>query len=205
MTFDLKAAREICIKLGLKYPARSLIDQEYQCSLAAEMLPAALDEIEQQNAYIEQLSKQCQAFIHDEEIHGWIQAHHYIETIRSCKLLDVAKKWHAAYRKAQNSNLVRKQLCEQKDECISEQAKRIAELENSLGISAIETRDFQIIVRKQHAALKKLGQAKRERGKALVEERARFNVAMKVVPLNTNFPNSDHKKAREQLRREGLL
>lgn len=129
MTFDLKAAREICIKLGLKYPAQSLIDQEYQCSLAAEMLPTALDEIEQQNAYIEQLSKQCQAFIHDEEIHGWIRDHHYFEKIRSCQLLDTAKKWHAAYRKAQNSNLVRKRLCEQKDEYISEQAKRIAELE----------------------------------------------------------------------------
>jgi hypothetical protein len=25
MTFDLKAAREICIKLGLKYPAQSLM------------------------------------------------------------------------------------------------------------------------------------------------------------------------------------
>lgn len=185
MTFDLKAAREICPRVkGYEDPDGGNF-ADFQ---AAEMLPAALDEIE---------------------------------------------RLEAAYLKAQNSNLLRKQAYESLEKIASEQAnriteqsygikklkenlsdywqardeqaKRIAELENSLGISAIETRDFQIIVRKQHAALKKLGQAKRERGKALVEERARFNVAMKVVPLNTNFPNSDHKKAREQLRREGLL
>jgi hypothetical protein len=65
--------------------------------------------------------------------------------------------------------------------------------------------DKDRLIAKQRTALKKLGQAKRERGKAMVEERDRFNVAMKVVPLNTRFPNSDHKKAREQLRQEGKL
>ena len=58
---------------------------------------------------------------------------------------------------------------------------------------------------KQRAALKKLGQAKRERGKALVEERMRFNSAMRAVPLNAHFPPNDFTKAREQLRVEGKL
>lgn len=55
--FDLKAAREICIKLDLRYPARSLVDIDYQCALAAEMLPAALDEIERQDKRIAELEE----------------------------------------------------------------------------------------------------------------------------------------------------
>jgi hypothetical protein len=47
MTFDKQAAREVCIKLSLRYPARSLIVDDYQCALAAEMLPAALDRIDE--------------------------------------------------------------------------------------------------------------------------------------------------------------
>ena len=88
---------------------------------------------------------------------------------------------------------------------IERQANRIAELEVDNQKWREYNQQLYRANRKKHAALKKLGQAKRERGKALVEERARFNVVMKVVPLNTSFPNSDHKKAREQLRREGKL
>jgi hypothetical protein len=95
-------------------------------------------------------------------------------------------------------------------------AKRIAELEAALHVeksaheetkyadSEAANQAFSRIA-KQRATIKKLGTEKRDRGKALVEERDRFNVAMKVVPLNTSFPNSDHKKAREQLRQEGKL
>lgn len=58
MTFDMQAAREICIKLGLRYPARALIDDDYQCALAAEMLPAALDHIDElEKALIEERSQ----------------------------------------------------------------------------------------------------------------------------------------------------
>lgn len=58
MTFDLQAAREICIKLGLRYPARTLINDDYQCALAAEMFPAALDRIEElEAALIEERSQ----------------------------------------------------------------------------------------------------------------------------------------------------
>lgn len=45
MTFDLQAAREIAIKLTLRYPAKELIDVDYQNALAGEMLPGACDEI----------------------------------------------------------------------------------------------------------------------------------------------------------------
>ena len=85
---------------------------------------------------------------------------------------------------------------------IERQANRIAELEESL--QRERAMAFSKIQRQRHA-IANLCRAKRERGKALVEERARFNVAMKVVPLNTSFPNSDNKKAREQLRQEGKL
>lgn len=45
MTFDLQAAREITIKLTLRYPAKELIDVDYQNALAGEMLPGACEEI----------------------------------------------------------------------------------------------------------------------------------------------------------------
>ena len=67
---------------------------------------------------------------------------------------------------------------------------------------------------KQRAALKKLGQAKRERGKALVEERARFEYYVQNENCESwpearrKYPELEKKYigiAREQLRLEGKL
>ena len=129
MTLDMQKICEICVKLDLRYPARSLIDDDYQCALAAEMLPSARDEIKRQ-------------------------------------------------------------------------ANRIAELEESL--QRERAMAFSKIQRQRHA-ITNLCKAKRERGKALVEERMRFNSAMRAVPLNAHFPPNDFTKARKQLRQEGKI
>ena len=72
----------------------------------------------------------------------------------------------------------------------------------------------QLTIIKQHAALKKLGQAKRERGKALVEERARFEYYVQNENCESwpearrKYPELEKKYidiAREQLRQEGKL
>ena len=113
-----------------------------------------------------------------------------------------------------------------------EQAKRIAELEAALQIekSAHEETKFsdaekfcrdQATVTKQRAALKKLGQAKRERGKALVEERAKTTGGILCEYADDELfcaereqwcdwesctiNNKARQKIREQLRAEGLL
>lgn len=95
---------------------------------------------------------------------------------------------------------------------IVENAKRIAELEEA---SAFECRDLYETIAKQRAALKKLGQAKRERGKALVEERARGNYFDESQDCegywwdrkNTDdyTQNQYRENARDQLRQEKLL
>ena len=66
MKFDMNHAREICVKLNLRYPAKHLIDMDYQAALAAEMLPAALDEIERLQVDI-CYPGQCKQMINAEE------------------------------------------------------------------------------------------------------------------------------------------
>ncbi|MCK9568696.1 hypothetical protein M0R72_07135 [Candidatus Pacearchaeota archaeon] len=103
------------------------------------------------------------------------------------------------------------------------QAKRIAELEAALQVeksahggtkyAAAETSNQAFSrIAKQRAALKKLGEKVRQRGKALVEERARCiacdasgdfvdvrgEYMFRIVSPNINV-------ARDQLRQEGLL
>ena len=110
-----------------------------------------------------------------------------------------------------------------------EQAKRIAELEAITGVEITDhnlslirsilhgephTREQRVRafnlsgkvfrrMQKQHAALKKLGKAKRERGKVLVEERAMVIFCHDPRPDRTEKGNSS--EAREQLHREGKL
>ena len=100
--------------------------------------------------------------------------------------LDEIERLEAAYQKAQNSNLLRKQAYE----------------------------SLEKIANKQRAALKKLGQAKRERGKALVEERAHCYLNLErnadIVTWDLDEVSENEQKrlryeAREQLRREGKL
>ncbi len=102
-----------------------------------------------------------------------------------------------------------------------EQAKRIAELEAALDEEKYENADALIDICKLRAALKKLGQAKRARGKALVEERA-TNPAGRCKHASDDYvcdeldgncggwdecPCKDELRhdARDQLRQEGLI
>lgn len=90
---------------------------------------------------------------------------------------------------------------------VDDQAKRIAELEAGMK-SGFVGYQYRIIA-KQRAALKKLGQAKRERGKALVEERA------DIIAYGNGYRLADFEisksrerllnEAREELRQEKLL
>lgn len=119
------------------------------------------------------------------------------------------------------------QLDEQVD-IVEKQAKRIAELEILLDVARKDeewvANKFGAKIDKQRAALKKLGQAKRERGKALVEERAKDGAKLPELcdivhdelmcpALDGNCehwegcPRKDKLRriAREQLRREGKL
>ncbi|MCK9571640.1 hypothetical protein M0R72_22005 [Candidatus Pacearchaeota archaeon] len=96
----------------------------------------------------------------------------------------------------------------------NEQAKRIAELEGDLSDYKKVARDLvkkAMLADKQHAALKKLGQAKRARDKALIEERARrtslVNFSPETRSTNEYRTQPDRMKdvAREQLHREGVI
>jgi len=100
----------------------------------------------------------------------------------------------------------------------NEQAKRIAELEGDLSDYKKIARDLDrdlvkkaMLADKQHAALKKLGQEKRARDKALIEERARrtslVNFSPETRSTNEYRTQPDRMKdvAREQLRQEGLI
>jgi hypothetical protein len=104
---------------------------------------------------------------------------------------------------------------------IDDQAKRIAELEGNQCYSGAcsyavnyeeDMTTYRIRIDKQRAALKKLGQAKRARGKALVEERANriagqqsgdfVNVKGDHMYREVS-PESCMVEARQQLRQEG--
>jgi small-conductance mechanosensitive channel len=174
MSFDLKAAQEAMTRAT----ERPNVTTDIYHLAALTYLPAALDEIER------------------------------LQKEQATRLSEL----EAAYLKAQNSNLLRKQAYESLEKIASEQAKRIAELKatqkqlselvtekenvtiivsqedevKSLKKKLVESNhrnlDLQCMVdsdtatiTKQRAALKKLGKEKRERGKALVEERARGN------------------------------
>ena len=87
---------------------------------------------------------------------------------------------------------------------IREQAKRIAELEVDNQRWREYNQQLYKANRKKHAALKKLGQVKRERGKALVDARQQ---SLAHYPQDFNSPRWEElaKMAREQLAREGKL
>ncbi len=100
----------------------------------------------------------------------------------------------------------------------NEQAKRIAELEAATkNMQAIISGDLKYIeaanqkTERQRATLKKLGQEKRARGKALIEERARrtslVNFSPETRSTNEYRTQPDRMKdvAREQLHREGVI
>lgn len=94
-------------------------------------------------------------------------------------------------------------------------AGRIAELKESLDDEKYENADALIDICKLRTALKELGQAKRERGKALVEKEAclTYNTPdedghlpiFDFDELSSDAQDLLRERAREQLRREGLL
>ena len=105
---------------------------------------------------------------------------------------------------------------------IEQQAKCIAELQDDIkqlsatvadsdAVVIIRSKEDLAIIAKQRAALKKLGQAKRERGKALVEERSQWNAICHDVGADptdrycTGEGGDGYLAAREQLRVEGKL
>jgi hypothetical protein len=203
MTFDMQAAQICAVTLG----ADTRI-----------ALKAALDEIERLQCIIDNPPEEA----------DWVADFALFDRGTRSGLVEIekAKKWHSAYRKAQNSNMVRAQQNES-------MAKRIAELEGNLVTlgqsSQLRFTEFQSAREKQHAALKKIGRAKRERGKALVEERAENIISGTSFCLvacaeedvlgeeeeceyegNCELavcPNADwyRRKAREQLHQEGKL
>lgn len=113
------SGREICIKLSLRYPARALIVDDYQCALASEMLPAALDRIAELENLIDEPPEE-ESWQMDMEAMECARENH-----AGCVNGYLLKKWLLAFRKAQNSNLLRKQENERL-------TKRIEELEAAL-------------------------------------------------------------------------
>ena len=61
----------------------------------------------------QQAEAQLQAIIYDEEVPEWTKDYHLLYSALDGPIVEAARKWHQAYRKAQNSNLVRKKQNEQ--------------------------------------------------------------------------------------------
>ena len=233
MRLDMQKICEICVKLDLRYPARSLIDDDYQCALAAEMLPSARDEIKRQAECITKLEADLAYYREGYESEAdclkrvvavlgtndapWLLAKNAIARIADLEIMRDALQARTTNQATciaeQNAGI--KKLKENLSDCWQvhdEQARRIAELEEA---SVFECQDLYEKIAKQRAALKKLGQAKRERGKALVEERARGNYFDESQDCegywwdrnNTDdcTQNQHREVAREQLHREGKI
>ena len=203
-TFDLKAAREICSRIkGYEDPDGGNF-ADFQ---AAEMLPTALDEIERLQEKADRnrnlpdgetkLSTSDVAASRAKQIAKWQS-----EIDRLRKELESDKKFRCLSDRIKNQTIER-------------QAKRIADLKaenenlREWGISnASDAAHEKVKTEKQLAALKKLGQAKRARGKALVEERANL-IEAGGEPTRRRLLKEDEEDlydlAREQLRREGKL
>lgn len=130
-TFDLKAARQMCIELSGrdKLPLPDRIDREER---VLKLFPDALEEIERLNSDKLRLGKRLADQAREigqlkSEAHERVG--YYGQRI---------SELNAAYQKAQNSNLLRKQAYESLEKIASEQAKRIAELEADLTTYAID-------------------------------------------------------------------
>jgi len=92
-------------------------------------------------------------------------------------------------------------LAEEKDACLA-LAKQVAEATKLK--ESIQKNDYDII-NKQRSTLKKLGKAKRARGKALVEERANSIWMMNATAGRLIDRLAADRLARAQLRQEGKL
>lgn len=104
--------------------------------IKASLLPGMIAEIERLqaetvkgNALVDDLRSRAQnaegqlrAIIYDDELPEWTKDYHLLNSALEGEIVEAARKWHQAYRRAQNSNLVRKRQNEQ-------QAAYVARLE----------------------------------------------------------------------------
>ena len=178
MTFDMQRAREICGRIkGYEDPDGGNF-ADFQ---AAEMFPAALDEIERLIHSVDEVVVQLSA------CRSVAKA---IQNEQAARIREL----EGAYRLFVESNTKIKIFEKKQTDGILAALDMYEELEKK-----------NI---KQHAALKKLGEAKRKRGKALVEERARricHVCGNDKVGHWQRYEDVVVDEAHEQLRLEGKL
>ena len=71
---------------------------------AEELLPELIAEVEAKNKQIKELQDLIDK---PPEEADWVADYHLLQSALNGQIIDAARKWHAAYRKAQNSNLMR--------------------------------------------------------------------------------------------------
>lgn len=147
--FDLEKARAVDIDLLAATDWGEL--RRHYC--------AALAEIERLRAIIDTPSEEPEWVVDFKKLNRFAGVGYSLIDI------EIAKKWHAAYRKAQNSNLLRKQENERMRADLADSENRNEDLRK--GIDDLSTTIFSGA---QTAQIKKLEDA-------LKEERAKYNVA----------------------------
>ncbi|MCK9568925.1 hypothetical protein M0R72_08290 [Candidatus Pacearchaeota archaeon] len=213
MTFDMRDAREIAEKCNSKDES---VDHDYWNAHAGMVLQSALDEIDRLQDRERQLLLDV-----DRNYRGKKEYANEVERLQ---------------RDAHQNN----EYIQRCNEMMHTDQKRIAELEAITGVEITNhnlslirsilcgnphTREQRVRafnlsgkvfrrMQKQRAALKKLGEAKRARGKALAEERAHryLNlernadiVAWELDEVSENEQKRLRYNAREQLRQEGKI
>ena len=73
------------------------IDHRYWAFRSVELLPELIAEIERLQGLIDKPPEEA----------DWVADYHLLQSALDGPIIDAARKWHAAYRKAQNSNLMR--------------------------------------------------------------------------------------------------
>jgi hypothetical protein len=175
MSFDLEAARDFCAFLnGKKAGGFDKQNTQKVIDTVNDLLPAALDEIERLQEFRSRIARilmQSPSDCDDLLILGLDSR--IILTKRQAKRIAELQSLNDDLMANGNSLRARAQRAE----------ARVGELEEANLILESQNKqylDYNLIleeksrhIEKQRAALTKLGQAKRERGKALVDERAR--------------------------------
>jgi hypothetical protein len=191
MTFDMKAARQLC---GPEMAIKRFRGTYCGCPVVEDSFFFGEDQfssftIKNDPALSERLGK-----LHD----VFTKALDKIDA-QAKRIAELEAVLSQAQRVIVESQKAEKQLRE-----------RIAELEGNVKrqseIIKLERIEFTNRYHKQRAALKKLGQAKRERGKTLVEEQANQIAGIPISHLkDRNEQERYRSEARQQLRQEKLL
>jgi hypothetical protein len=181
--FDLEKARD-----AAKFDDR----------MAITMFPLAIAEIERLLAIIDTPSE-------DEWVVDFKKLNRFAGVGYSLIDIEIAKKWHTAYRKAQNSNLLRKQEIERLRKALDESERVVAHKTKSAAhwydehlqarADRVQTRR---VVEQQAARIKELEDA-------LVEERVQV-IAYQIPHAKENVNWAPvFKLSRQQLRAEGKI